>query len=338
MAVYTRNPRYAGKVLPEEVVRRLAPVDGSLQGVRPLLDSIFSGGGTLLDTAWEDLPFDLLVTEFSPHSQYDKLIELSRDRSDLPERVACLAGSGREFHGFKGRSWAAVPGNLHLAVHLAPNRPIEGFEVAFTALAALSVVEAIDELDGLSSRPMIKWVNDILMGDAKVAGILAYTQSRDTTVSSAVLGFGLNVETTPNVEPTPFVPAVASLRDFLPEGVPDAQGRVLQALLLALDRNYDTLLAEGATSLVERYRDRSMVIGAEVTICTEASDKTLKLVDRGRVMGLGNRLELILDGRAAPITGGRLIMGRIDMEKEGRGRESGETSRAPAHRQSHSHA
>jgi BirA family biotin operon repressor/biotin-[acetyl-CoA-carboxylase] ligase len=328
LAVYTRNPRYAGKVLPEEVVRRLAPVDGSRQGVRPLLDSIFSGGGTLLGTAWDDLRFDLLVTEFSPHSQYDKLIELARDPPGLPDRVACLAGSGRDFHGFKGRSWAAVPGNLHLAVHLAPNRPIEGFEVAFTALAALSVVEAIDELDGLSSRPMIKWVNDILMGDAKVAGILAYTQSRDTTVSSAVLGFGLNVESTPLVEPTLFVPAVASLRDFLPEGAPDAQARVLQALLLALDRNYDTLLAEGATSLVERYRERSKVVGEEVTICTETSDKTLRLVDRGRVMGLGDRLELILDGRAAPITGGRLIMGSIELEMEGWNRSSRATSGA----------
>ena len=328
MAVYTRNPRYAGKVLPGEVVRRLAPVDDPLKEARPLLDAIFSGSGSLLGTAWDELPFDLLVTEFSPHSQYDKLIELARDRPGLPERVACLAGSGREFHGFKGRSWAAVPGNLHLAVHLAPNRPIEGFEVAFTALAALSVVEAIDELHGLSSHPMIKWVNDILMGDAKVAGILAYTQSRDTTVSSAVLGFGLNVEATPLIEPTPFVPTVACLRDYLPEGAPDAQARVLQALLLALDRNYDTLLAEGATSLVERYRDRSMVIGEEVTICTEASDKTLRLVDQGRVMGLGDRLELILDGRGAPITGGRLIRGRMELEMEGWNSSSGATSGA----------
>ena len=160
-----------------------------------------------------------------------------------------------------------------------------------------------------------------------MAGILAYTQSRDTTVSSAVLGFGLNVETTPPVEPTPFVPAVASLRDFLPEGAPDAQGQALRALLQALHRNYDTLLGEGTAPLVERYRERSMVMGEEVTICTDASDQTLRLVDRGRVVDLNDRLELILDDRAAPVTGGRLIMGHMDIDKEGWNTPSGGASR-----------
>ena len=121
---------------------------------------------------------------------------------------------------------------------------------------------------------------------------------------------------------------MASLRDFLPKGAPDAQGQALRALLLALDRNYDTLLAEGAMPLVERYRERSMVIGEEVTICTEASDQTLRLVDRGRVMGLGDRLELILDGRAAPVIGGRLIMGHMELEREGWNSSSGRNSGA----------
>lgn len=326
MAVFTDSPRYAATVLPDEVARHLAPVTPPDSKVRPLLDCIFTGSLDLHSAPWGDLPYQLLVSEFSSRSQYDQLIDLVRNRSGLPDRVACIAGSGRDFHGYKGRSWAAMPGNIHLSVHLAPTRPVEGFHVAFTALAALSVVEALEQVEGLSVQPRIKWVNDILLGNAKVAGILAYTQSRDTTVTSAILGFGLNVETTPKVEPTPFVPEVASLRDFLHPGGPDLQGAVFHSLLRSLDRNYHTLLAEGAAPLLERYRDHSMVIGEEVTVCTEASDHSLRLVGQGRVLGLGGNLELILDNRSAPITGGRLIMGNVEMEQERCASEGGETA------------
>jgi BirA family biotin operon repressor/biotin-[acetyl-CoA-carboxylase] ligase len=180
------------------------------------------------------------------------------------------------------------------------------------------VVEALDQVEGLLARPQIKWVNDILLGKAKVAGILAYTQSRDTWVNSAVLGFGLNVETTPFVEPTPFVPEAGSLRDFLEPGTPDAQAAVLFALLQALERNYNTLLSSGTASLLERYRDRSMVMGREVTVCSEASDEARDVVAQGRVTGLGEKLELILEGVAAPVTNGRLILGIVDEKMERR--------------------
>ena len=130
----------------------------------------------------------------------------------------------------------------------------------------------------------------------------------------------------PEVEPTPFVPEVASLRDFLHPGGPDLQGAVFHSLLRSLDRNYHTLLAEGAAPLLERYRDHSMVIGEEVTVCTEASDHSLRLVGQGRVVGLGGYLELILENRSAPITGGRLIMGNVEIEQERWASEGGETA------------
>ena len=43
-----------------------------------------------------------------------------------------------------------------------------------------AVVDALDAVPGLEGRARIKWVNDILIGDAKVAGILAYTQTLPT--------------------------------------------------------------------------------------------------------------------------------------------------------------
>jgi biotin-[acetyl-CoA-carboxylase] ligase BirA-like protein len=315
MAVLTNSTGYASALLPEELARRLAPVKSLDPGLEALVASVFGNADDLLAAPQGVPPWGpLLLSEFSPSSQYDQLIGLARSEFNLPDRTVCLAGSGSDFHGFKGRSWAAVPGNLHLAVHLAPLCTIDRFEVAFTILAALSVAEAVGELPALGVPPRIKWVNDILLADAKVGGILAYTQSQGRKVTSAVLGIGLNVDATPDVESTPFVPRVASVRDFLPKPDSGLRRRVLSSLLGALDRNYRTLLADGVSPLLERYRERSLVIGKEVTICTDVSDRSLRIVAEGRVEGLGENLELFLEGHPHPIFGGRLALGRAKTE------------------------
>jgi biotin-[acetyl-CoA-carboxylase] ligase BirA-like protein len=330
MAVYTDNPQFAAAFLSPEVAAGLAPIDGRDTDLGSLLSEVFGVTRGLFSV---DAPVvalrHLFLSEFSRHSQYDQLIDLARREAGLPDRIALLAGSGFGFHGFKGRSWAAAPGNLHLAVHLAPGRGIDRFEVAFTILAALSVVEGLSQIAGLEVEARIKWVNDILLEDRKVGGVLAYSQSQGQTVTSAVLGIGVNLETTPEVDATPFVPSVGSVRDFLPHAGEDMRAAALESLLRALDSNYQVLLENGVSPLLERYREHSMAIGEEVTVCTDSPDQTLQIIAQGRFAGLGDNLELYLEGKSDPLTGGRLILGRATEEKEDIATGAGETGLAP---------
>lgn len=308
MGVYTDSPDYAATVLASRLVETFSPVVETDSAARPPLHDFFRPGHAVYGSSEDPAGWDhLLVTAFAPRSNYDALIRLAR-RSMLPDRMACLAGSGVGFHGYKGRSWAAAPGNLHLSVHLRPDRPVARFEVAFTILAALSVVEAVDAVPGLAGAAGVKWVNDVVLDGAKIAGVLAYTQSGDAGVRSAVLGMGVNVETAPGVAPTPFVPRVSCLRDRSPAAAADLRRRVLAALLDALARNYATLLAEGYLPLLERYRARSVVVGREVTIATEDSDAELSPLVGGKVVCIGDGLELYLEGSPVPVTRGRLVL------------------------------
>ncbi len=249
----------------------------------------------------------VLLARSAVDSNYDRLIEHVRQGAPLPDRLVCLTGSGRGFHGFKGRSWAAVPGNLHLSVHLAPRRPVERFEVAFMALAAVSVVDAIDRVPGLEGRAGIRWVNDVVLEGAKVAGVLAYTHAQHTTVNSAILGIGVNVGTRPPVEPTPFVPDVTHLGEYA--AGPRLMPVFFRQLLRALDRNYRALLERGHASLVDRYRARSVVVGRKVAVCAEDSDTEPEVRTEGVVRSVGDGLELWLDGHDTPVTRGRIILG-----------------------------
>jgi biotin-(acetyl-CoA carboxylase) ligase len=124
-----------------------------------------------------------------------------------------------------------------------------------------------------------------------------------------VLGIGVNLEVSPQVDPTAFVPQVSSVWDFLSSEDPSLRADFLGNLLDSLARNYGTLLEEGGKGLLSRYRDRSCVVGEEVVICSESSDQTLHTVAQGRVLAIGENLELLLEGHPTPITGGRLILG-----------------------------
>lgn len=309
MLILCDSHDYAAELLPSEAVHGLSAESLS----HPTLQSLaheFLGQGE--GTHSVSVPGDdwryLVLSRFSPRSQYDQMIELARKTEALPDRLVCVAGSGEGFRGFKGRAWSAAAGNLHLTLHVAPQRTIERFDTAFTVLAALSVVDAIDAIPGLENRACIKWVNDVLIGGTKVAGILAYTLTQGTTVSSAVIGIGLNVETAPPVDRTPFVPAVGALHDFAPDQAEATLRSILANLLSALDRNYRVLLDDGYAPLLARYKDRSNIVGSRIAIGAEDSAPDPTVIREGRVVALGDGLELYLDDGGEPVTRGRLML------------------------------
>ena len=108
--------------------------------------------------------------------------------------------------------------------------------------------------------------------------------------------------------PTPFVPTLTALRAVTSDPEQCRLGSVLHVLLVTLDRNYATLRGEGARGLFARYRERSLVLGRQVALCAEHPDATPEVVAEGRVVGLGDSLELLLEGHDRPFTTGRLIL------------------------------
>jgi biotin-[acetyl-CoA-carboxylase] ligase BirA-like protein len=308
--VYTDVPEFARTLLPPWAAAGFSAPAAPDPEIRPVLQAIF-GEDTPVHAAagGAGLWRHLLVRGYAEGSQYERLIRLARAGAGVPHGVACVARGGGAFQGFRGRSWVGSPGNVHLAVHLAPRREIERFESVFLALAAVSVLDAVDAVPGLAGLARVKWVNDVLLHGAKVAGVLAYTQTRGASVTSVVLGIGVNVEVTPAVRPTAFVPAAGSLREHAADPAAAALPPVLAGLLRAIERNYGLLLEEGYRPLVARYRARSAVLGQEVQLSSDDADEMPRVFAAGRVVGIGDGLELILEGAAAPVARGRLILG-----------------------------
>ena len=104
-SVSTWEPRRAATLQPP--VRHLA--------TRLQPDAAWHAG----ELAGPDFDRCLLVAR-SSHSQFDVLRDLAT-ANRLPEgSTFCVAGSGLDFHGYRGRSWTAVAGNLHVSLVFAP--------------------------------------------------------------------------------------------------------------------------------------------------------------------------------------------------------------------------
>jgi len=102
----------------------------------------------------------------------------------VPEGVVAVADEQTAGRGRLGRSWIAPPGAaLLVSVLLRPQLPAERVHLV-TLAGALA---ASDALPG--SDVKVKWPNDVVIGDRKLAGILAEADG----AGAVVVGMGLNV-------------------------------------------------------------------------------------------------------------------------------------------------
>lgn len=260
------------------------------------------------DPRWGSWTSLLLVDE-APYSQYDRLIEFLRKGGTLPDRVACVAQTGRGFHGQRGRPWSVLRGNLHLVVHLSPLGPAKEIGLGFTLLPAVACVRAIRRLSDGAITAGIKWVNDIVVEHCKVGGFLISTQTQGDIIRDVILGMGINVDAAPEVEPTPFVPAVGCLREFERD---ISVASLLPALLREIYDLYRLLLADGFRPLLREYRRYATIVGRPVRVWQDTEQgtvdqlRTIPPLARGVVAAIADDLSLIIEGRREPVSRGRL--------------------------------
>lgn len=104
------------------------------------------------------------------------------------EGLVVLTESQTAGKGRRGRRWVDVPGcNVLLSLLLRPLFPPH----MLVMITSLAVVDSIADMCQVEAA--IKWPNDVLVGDRKVAGILIETSHDSSGRMVAVAGIGVNV-------------------------------------------------------------------------------------------------------------------------------------------------
>ena len=108
------------------------------------------------------------------------------------------AGRGRQ-----GRTWMSPPGNLYASLLLTdPAAPDRAPELSF--VAALALHDAVAQCASMiADRLTLKWPNDLLLDDAKLAGILIEAEGGGAKPLSVVVGSGVNCTSHPQDGPYP---------------------------------------------------------------------------------------------------------------------------------------
>lgn len=107
---------------------------------------------------------------------------------DLSLVIADEQTAGR---GRSGRKWYTPrEAALAFSLILRPSDTEKRFPARITGLGALALVEACQDL-GLHAQ--IKWPNDALIANRKVAGILVESVWAGDTLEASILGMGVNV-------------------------------------------------------------------------------------------------------------------------------------------------
>ncbi len=189
------------------------------------------------------------------------LLDLAR--AGAPEGVVVVADHQSAGRGRRGRSWEAPPGAaLLVSILFRPSRLGADRRWVVPAAVALAAADACGPLTA------IKWPNDLLVGDRKLAGILAEAEADPGAI---VVGVGINVAWAP--------PGAAAV------GLSVDRGELLAALLGNLegwcDRWDDVAVA---------YRARCATVGQAVRV----------EVPGGSVVGRAEAVEP--DGRLRVVT------------------------------------
>ncbi len=115
---------------------------------------------------------------------------LARALAGEPEGAVLAAEEQRAGRGRMGRTWTSPPrAALTFSVLLKPAVP-PARRGWLPLLAGVAVATAVTQVTGV--RTGLKWPNDLLTADAKLAGILA-----EAAGDAVVVGIGLNVSTEP---------------------------------------------------------------------------------------------------------------------------------------------
>jgi BirA family biotin operon repressor/biotin-[acetyl-CoA-carboxylase] ligase len=196
----------------------------------------------LLETGGEAWPAPL-EHHATIASTSDRLKAWAREGAPALTVVTADAQSGGR--GRHGRSWSSPRGNLYLSVLLRP--PLD----RATLVPLLGGVATADALGGFGIDARLKWPNDVLVGESKLAGILAEASSSPAGVDWIVLGIGANLD------PEGELPEGAtSLRRETGDAVsPDVAAA---AVLGQIRLWYHRLAAGRAAELLDAWRERSV--------------------------------------------------------------------------------
>jgi BirA family transcriptional regulator, biotin operon repressor / biotin---[acetyl-CoA-carboxylase] ligase len=250
----------------EEISRRLAisrvAVWKHIQGLKKNgVDIQSTPKGYRLDAS-VDTPFPWQFGARSARIHYytevNSTMNQARDlaTTGCPHLSVVVADKQSAGRGRLQRNWLSAEGGLYFSMVLRPD--LLPREAPLVNLAvALEVVATLEACCGI--RAAVKWPNDVLVDERKIAGILSQMEMEGESLTFLNIGVGINLNNAPEIADKPAVSVLQLTGRRTPRAV---------FLAAFLDRFEQRLANFSRAAVVRDWKEKTITLGRRVTIAT----------------------------------------------------------------------
>jgi len=187
--------------------------------------------------------------------------EWLRRVEELPDRAFVFAEMQTAGRGRRGRSWVSPPmGNLAFSC-------LKRFDRGYAALSGLSLAIGVTVARALQACGVrgigVKWPNDLVHGDAKLAGILVELGGEFLGPCHAVIGIGINLHL-PDEARAAIAQPVTDLGAC--SGEVPSRNRLAAVMIEHLCEALDLFAASGFAAFASGYAERDALRGRTLRV------------------------------------------------------------------------
>jgi len=235
------------------------------------------------------------IAHYVPECTSTQDIAKSLAESGAPEGLIVIADEMSRGRGRLGRVWYASRGGLWFSIILRP-KLLKSLQL-LSLSTGLALVKALRDLFDIEA--MLKWPNDVIYRDRKLAGILIEASAELDRVNYVVVGVGINVN---NELPKEIEHIAVSLKQILGREVPRIH--VLKAFLTKFDKVYVSLLRGSTESILSELRTYMGTLGKRVRVIFLSGEVEGEAID---IDNFGRLILMTKSGRRRTIEAGDVI-------------------------------
>src|SRR6056297_3285985 len=208
-----------------------------------------------------------------------KAKEIAEAYADGTVVISEEQSSGR---GRLGRIWSSPKGkSILISIILKPK--IDPSKVSnITLVGAAALVKTLEDFE---IKGLIKWPNDIIIKDKKIAGILTELSAEINQVNYVVMGIGVNLYTESESFPKDIRHKAGSI--FSETGKKINRKEFTGKFLNYFEKYYNFFLGNNYKEIVKISKEKSILIGKEVRIISREDTyeaKVLDVTDQGHLL------------------------------------------------------
>lgn len=241
-----------------------------------------------------DVLFPSLIKSYLQTKYIGKKIYFFENVSSTQDRARELAQKGAEEgscvlcefqdrgRGRRGREWIHIPYrsiamSIILRPHVVPSQIMQ-----LPIVIGVALCEAIRDHTSLYAN--LKWPNDLLVNNKKLAGILVEMAGDSERTHYVIAGIGINVNITPNDIPEDLKDIATSI--YIETQKNFHRPELLGCILNHIEKWYDLYLKKGFLPIRDKWLQFNSVIGEEVDVYLDNKIISGKAIDLDNVGNL----------------------------------------------------